>query len=59
MATLRRSMPGRGLYLLVALVVASAACETSINPATGRREVLLMSPEQERELDAPEHRQQG
>jgi len=37
---------------LCTLLFAPLACETSMNPATGRREWLLMSPAEERQLDA-------
>ena len=37
---------------LCTLLLAPLACETSLNPATGRREWLLMSPADERQLDA-------
>jgi predicted Zn-dependent protease len=33
-----------------------AACSPSVNPATGRREIILMSPEQERQIDETESR---
>jgi predicted Zn-dependent protease len=38
--------------LLLGLLALLGACETSINPATGRREVLLLSTADEREIDA-------
>ena len=42
----------RPTLLGVALLLPFAlGCETTVNPATGRREVLLMSPEQEREAE--------
>ena len=43
--------------VLLALLALLGACETSINPATGRREVLLMSKADEREVDAQASRQ--
>jgi predicted Zn-dependent protease len=40
------------LAALLGLLALLGACETSINPATGRREVLLLSEADEREIDA-------
>ncbi len=37
---------------LVGLATVGAACQTTVNPATGRREMLLMTPEDEREAEA-------
>lgn len=37
---------------LLAWITLLSGCETSVNPATGRREVLLMSEADEREVDA-------
>ena len=37
---------------LFTLLLLAPACETTQNPATGRREWLLMSPADERQLDA-------
>jgi len=46
-----RMLPVRlGLVLAFALI----GCETTVNPATGRPELLLMSEEQEREVDQEE-----
>jgi predicted Zn-dependent protease len=42
-------MPGRR-PIAAAVLVALCAC-ASVNPATGRREIVLMSPEAEREID--------
>ncbi len=45
---MRPSPLGLALALLLAF---AAACETTVNPATGRREVLLMSVDEEREAE--------
>ena len=48
----------RVIALLVLLVLLCAAgCRTAVNPATGRRDVLLMSKADEREIDAQAARQ--
>jgi len=39
-------------FALALLLVLAPACQTSVNPATGRREVLLMTAEEEREAEA-------
>ncbi len=42
---------------LAALALAILACETTVNPATGRREVLLMGGEEERQAEAQAQQQ--
>ncbi len=44
----------RSALSAAALMVALVACATTPNPVTGRPEVVLMTPEQERELDERE-----
>lgn len=45
------------LAALLPIALAHAGCETTVNPATGRREVLLMTPEDERKIDEEQGRQ--
>ncbi len=44
-------------WLPLAAITLLIACETSINPATGRRELVFMTPAEEREIDARVARQ--
>ncbi len=46
-------MPPRIRLACVAALVL-VACSPTVNPATGRREIILMTPEQERQIDAIE-----
>jgi len=45
------------LLALAALALLGPACTTAVNPATGRREVVLMSAEDERRIDEEASRQ--
>ena len=50
MATMPRISPG--VLLLAVACAAISACKTSINPVTGRRQVVLMTEADERQIDA-------
>jgi predicted Zn-dependent protease len=46
----------RAARLVLLALLGLAACSPTVNPATGRREIILMSPEEERQIDEAEAR---